>query len=480
LPIEVNDPDFPIVQYADDTLLIIPADLAQIVALKDVLHNFTLSTGLKINYHKSSMVPINVPVEDMKVLAEAFGCQIASLPFTYLGLPLGTTKPKLNDLAPIVTRLERRLTSVSSFLSQGARLQLVDSALSSMSTFFLCSLDLPPGITKQLDRILRQCLWRDNIDTPKQSLAAWDMLCKPKHKGGVGIINFQKQNEALLMKHLDNFFNHVDVPWVNLIWQAYYEGSVPQAEKLCGSFWWKDICKLLDKFRAISTVLPGRGDTFLFWSDSWMFDGSVQPIAQRFPRLHSYVKEPNLTAKQVYDCPVFAELFHLPLSAQAYEEFQQVAQVMASSPLSVAADVWQYSWGTTFTASKYYQHLFAEVTVIPVFKWIWKSSCIMKHKFFAWLLLNDRLNTRDLLQRRHWKVTEDTHCVLCPGRKYEDRIHLFFECNYSQRVWNYLQIYWPSGQEVQTIFSSAKIGFGKPFFYGGSHLSMLEHMEAKE
>jgi retron-type reverse transcriptase len=136
LPIEVNDPDFPIVQYADDTLLIIPAALAQIVALKDVLHNFTLSTGLKINYHKSSMVPINVPAEDMKVLAEAFGCQIASLPFTYLGLPLGTTKPKLNDLAPIVTRLERRLTSVSSFLSQGARLQLVDSALSSMSTFF--------------------------------------------------------------------------------------------------------------------------------------------------------------------------------------------------------------------------------------------------------------------------------------------------------------------------------------------------------
>jgi hypothetical protein len=381
LPIELNDPDFPIVQYADDTLLIIPADLAQILALKEVLHNFTLSTGLKINYHKSSMVPINVPVEDMKVLAEAFGCQIASLPFTYLGLPLGTTKPKLNDLAPIVTRLERRLTSVSSFLSQGARLQLVDSALSSMSTFFLCSLDLPPGITKQLDRILRQCLWRDNIDTPKQSLAAWDMLCKPKHKGGVGIINFQKQNEALLMKHLDKFFNHADVPWVNLIWQAYYEDSVPQSEKLCGSFWWKDICKLLDKFRAISTVLPGRGDTFLFWSDSWMFDGSVQPIAQRFPRLHSYVKEPNLTAKQVYDCPVFADLFHLPLSVQAYEEFQVVAEEMRVSPLSMAQDVWQYKWGTTFTAARYYQHLFSAVTVMPVFQWIWKSSCIMKHNF---------------------------------------------------------------------------------------------------
>jgi hypothetical protein len=83
-------------------------------------------------------------------------------------------------------------------------------------------------------------------------------------------------------------------------------------------FWWKDICKLLDKYRNISTVLPGKGNTFLFWSDSWMFDGSVQPLSER----------ERGTAKQIYDCPTFADLFHLPLSAQAYEEFQKVVGVM--------------------------------------------------------------------------------------------------------------------------------------------------------
>jgi hypothetical protein len=290
------------------------------------------------------------------------------------------------------------------------------------------------------------------------------MLCKPKHRGGVGIVNFHKHNEALLMKHLDKFYNHADVPWVHLIWQAYYEDSVPQSEKLCGSFWWRDVCKLLGKYREISTILPGKGNTFVFWRDSWLFDGSVQPLEQRFSRLHSYAKDPNLTAKQVYDSPTFADLFHLPLSVQAYEEFQIVAEVMRVSPLTVAQDVWQYKWGTSFTATRYYQHLFSDITVIPVFQWIWKSSCIMKHKFFAWLLLNDRINTRDMLKRRNWKVTEDTHCVLCPGRQYEHRIHLFFECNFSQRVRNYLQIEWTSGQEVQMIFSEAKRSFGKPFF----------------
>jgi hypothetical protein len=118
--------------------------------------------------------------------------------------------------------LERKLTSIPSFLSQGAKLQLVDSALSSMSTFFLCSLQIPPSILNQLNRILRQCLWRVNIDTPKKSLASWEMLCKHKNKGGVGIVNFQKHNEALLLKYMDKFYNKSGTPWVKLIWRTYY------------------------------------------------------------------------------------------------------------------------------------------------------------------------------------------------------------------------------------------------------------------
>jgi hypothetical protein len=321
LPIETNDPDFPIIQYADDTLLILPADLDQLMVLKKALQNFSLSTGLKVNYQKSSLVPINVPKDSVAQLAAAFGCQIASLPFTYLGLPLGTTKPKIQDLTPIVTRLERKLTSISCFLSQGARLQLVDSTLSSMSIYFLCSLEIPPGILKQLDRILRQCLWRDNIDTPKQSLAAWEMLCKPKVKGGFGIVNFTKRNEALLLKHLDKFVNKADLPWVHLIWHSYYGDSVPQAQKLCGSFWWRGVCKHMEGYMNVASVLPGKGDSFLFWSNKWLFDGSTRPLAERFPRLYSYVLDSKLTAAEIYDCQQPSELSYLPMSEQAYQEF---------------------------------------------------------------------------------------------------------------------------------------------------------------
>jgi hypothetical protein len=88
----------------------------------------------------------------------------------------------------------------------------------------------------------------------------------------------------------------------------------------------------------------------------------------------------------------------------------------------------------------------------------------MSAKFFAWLVLQDRLNTRDLLQRRHWRVTDETHCMLCPLRAYEDRMHLFFECNFSRRVWNYLQITWTGSSDIQSNVHAARQSFRKPFF----------------
>ena len=40
LPIKTNDSEFPIVQYADDTLLIIRDVDSQLLALKEILHAF--------------------------------------------------------------------------------------------------------------------------------------------------------------------------------------------------------------------------------------------------------------------------------------------------------------------------------------------------------------------------------------------------------------------------------------------------------
>jgi hypothetical protein len=333
-----------------------------------------------------------------------------------------------------------------------------------MPLHFLCTLKLPPGLTDQFDRILRQCLWRRKQDEPKQSLAAWDMICKPKQNGGLGVVHFQKQNAALLLKFLDKFYNKKDIPWVQLVWFAHYTDKIPHAENLCGSFWWRDVLKLVDNFRGVAEVHLGKGDTFLFWLDNWKINNSTTPLKERFPRLFSYVLDENLSAAKVYAIEDITDLFYLPLSPLAFQELEELQNLMHDNPVSDQLDVWSFVWGQKYTAAQFYRHIHRHIKVPGIYKWLWKSCCMMRSKMFAWLLLSDRLNTRDLLQRRHWHVTDDTHCVLCPGRFYEDRAHLFFECNFSMRIWNYLQITWQSNNDMQSVVSVAKQSFGQPFF----------------
>jgi hypothetical protein len=189
LPIQVGyTSDFPILQYVDDTLLIMEAYPQQLFALKAILNTYVDSTGLKVNYAKSIMVPINVPPERLAHLATTFQCQTGSLPFTYLGLPLSNTKPTVQDCLPLVHIVERRLVSTSIFLNQGGKLRLVNSVLSSLPTFYMCSIKAPIDILNQVDKYRRHYLWTGGDIHAKKTLAAWKLVSRPKSKGGLGVI----------------------------------------------------------------------------------------------------------------------------------------------------------------------------------------------------------------------------------------------------------------------------------------------------
>jgi hypothetical protein len=144
LPLEENfGQKYPILQYADGTLLIMPADVAQLNSLKIILTLFSTSTGLQVNYHKTTLVPVNIDIEHAQALAQSFCCKVESLPFIYLGLPLGTTRPTVNDMIPLVTRLDKRLSSISSLMTYTARLTLLNSVINSLPMFAMCSLKVP-------------------------------------------------------------------------------------------------------------------------------------------------------------------------------------------------------------------------------------------------------------------------------------------------------------------------------------------------
>lgn len=453
---------FPIVQYADDTLLILPADARQLFILKGLLRSFSDSTGLNVNFQKSFLVPINVTAEKCLHLARTFGCEVGTMPFTYLGLPLGTTRPTVQEFSPLISKMEKRLYGVSKFLSYQGRLSLVNSVFSALPTYYMCSLVIPPTVIQQIDKFKKHCLWsKGDINRRGTCLAAWEPMCRNKEEGGLGIINIQNQNSALLMKFLDKFYNHADTPWVILTWSKLYHNPniPPHAKSPCGSFWWKDILKLFSKFKGFAICHPNSGTSCSLWNDPWS-DGILE---LNLPHLFSFTRKKNCSLRFFLDNDL-NRVFFLPLSVQASDQLTELQQTMDDRQWEYNQhDSWSYTWGSKFSSKNAYKHLQGSLEATPLFRWIWKSGALGKHKFFAWLLIKDRLSTRNILKIKNMFL-DDYSCVLCVNGPEETSLHLFLECPFSSACWHSIGVNWNLSLPPLDMVIQARTDFGSHIF----------------
>lgn len=75
-------------QYADDTILFSDANLEHLLNLKGILMWFEQLSGMRINFHKSEIIAMNLPVEVAHEISHLFACPLGSFPIKYLGVPL--------------------------------------------------------------------------------------------------------------------------------------------------------------------------------------------------------------------------------------------------------------------------------------------------------------------------------------------------------------------------------------------------------
>ena len=85
-------------QYADDTLLFVENNTSTATHLKWVLTCFEQVSGMKINFNKSELVPINLEKDDLDTIKKIFGCVEGTFPIKYLSIPLHHNKLRREDL----------------------------------------------------------------------------------------------------------------------------------------------------------------------------------------------------------------------------------------------------------------------------------------------------------------------------------------------------------------------------------------------
>ncbi|GAU21871.1 hypothetical protein TSUD_33680 [Trifolium subterraneum] len=189
-------------QYADDTLCIGEASVENLWTLKGILRGFEMASGLKVNFWKSGLIGINVSSTFLTMASTFLNCRLGSIPFKYLGLPIGANPKSGSTWDPHLDHIRNRLSSWrNKYISLGDRVVMLNAVLNSIPIFFYLSLlKMPVSVWKQLVRIQREFLWGGPKGGNKIKWVKWPVVCKAKSKGGLGVRDVRLVNLSLLAK----------------------------------------------------------------------------------------------------------------------------------------------------------------------------------------------------------------------------------------------------------------------------------------
>lgn len=188
--------------YANNLLILPTGGLEDLRIVKLLILIFECLLGLETNFSKTCLFSCKwgeLPAEEA---ATTLNCQVGLLPITYLGIPISGRRPRRQDCERVILKVRKRLASWKGrFLSLGGRLTLVNSVLSTLSTYWMSIFRLLAWVIKKIDQIRRDCLWSGpDIDKTTCHLVYWRNLCLPCEQGGWGILDLYTFNQALLGK----------------------------------------------------------------------------------------------------------------------------------------------------------------------------------------------------------------------------------------------------------------------------------------
>ncbi|RZB64931.1 DNA ligase 4 isoform D [Glycine soja] len=291
--------DVNILQYADDTLFFGAVTTDNVRVLKSILRCFEMVSGLKINYAKSHCGCIGKSEGWCRDAAQFLNYSQLDIPFSYLGIPVGTSSKSWSVWQPIIRKFEAKLAKWKQrCLSMGGRITLINSGLTALPIYLLSFFRIPKKVVHKIVSIQRNFLWGGGIEANKIPWVNWDTVCLPKNKGGLGIKDLIKFNEALLGKWGWELVNNQNQLWARILLSKYGGWNALLFGRNSGdlSHWWKDLETVFQQqdSNSINNNLRwkvGNGVKIRFWKDKWRDDDLT--LQDKYPTLYQMSTQQN-------------------------------------------------------------------------------------------------------------------------------------------------------------------------------------------
>ncbi|CAL9013284.1 unnamed protein product [Prunus brigantina] len=188
--------------FADDLILFSEASLKHARIMKRCLDLFCKASGQTVNFSKSVVFcSPNICKELANEISAICGSPLTDNLGKYLGMPLLHHRANKATYNSIVEKVHIRLaTWKSKCLSMAGRTTLIQAVTSSIPIYAMQTTKLPMSTCEDLDRVNRNFFWGGSARQSKVHLCQWDLVCKPKHKGGLGLKKATLMNQAMLGK----------------------------------------------------------------------------------------------------------------------------------------------------------------------------------------------------------------------------------------------------------------------------------------
>ncbi|XP_013645955.2 uncharacterized protein LOC125594385 [Brassica napus] len=384
--------------FADDLLIFIEGNIESVQCVLQVLKEFENRSGLAVSLQKTSFFASGMTEEEINTIQASTGMACGSLPFRYLGVPMNSRKLSLASCEPLLHQIKTRFSSWSTkTLSFSGRLMLIKTVIAGITTFWCSSFVLPKACVVKINSMCSAFLWKGNLDAHSTARVAWTTVCKPKEEGGLGVKDLLTWNKACCLRLIWLLFFRPDSVWVSWFKEVILKGSVSNYWTTNPSQKFSWLANKLLKLRSVAYPLIHiqiqNGEHGRFWIDNW----------SPFGKLQDYMEG----GRSRLGIPLKATLASLyrngtwQLPAARTENQLQVLTFITTINFNSQPD--QYVWkingksSEKFSTGEVYQYLRGDVEEVNWAKVIWSPRSIPRQSFHAWLVVQNRIPTRDRL-----------------------------------------------------------------------------------
>jgi hypothetical protein len=320
------------------------------------------------------------------------------------------------DFQPLVDKAARKLSTWNGRnLSQAGRACLTKVVLTSQPVYLLTVVKPPKEVLKDIDKIRRRFLWAgDKALSGGKCKVNWTKTSLPRDLGGLGLLNLEKFARAFRLRWLWQEWTAIDKAWVGT--------EVP--------------CDDFDRqlFAHCTRISLGNGKKATFWLSGWLQGKRPKDLA---PLLYAKSRrKKRKVAEALQNDNWIRDLNHPSgFTTAHYSEFIMLWTLIDQTSLHSEQEdsiAWARTRSAVYTTASAYRAQLDDHAPNPSLSSVWKAWTPPKCKFFAWLILQNRVWTTDRLARRNWD-----HCPVCPlcRSTLETAHHLLTGCRFSRQIW---------------------------------------------